>query len=75
MPLSPEDRWVEIGRHLDLVGAGAEMAERHATMLAARPDFETLAEIDLNRCAAALRLALARIERAQAIYRDKEIEQ
>lgn len=69
-----DDRWFKIGQHLDKIEAGASMCEHHAKMLAARPDFETAAEIELDLVTMALRHALARVERAQAIYREKEIE-
>lgn len=69
-----DDRWFQIGQHLDKIEAGAAMCDHHAKMLAKRPDFETAAAIELDLCAMALRAALARVEHAQAIYREKEIE-
>jgi hypothetical protein len=71
----PLDRWhATVTPHLDMIEAGAEMCERHALQLVRRPDWETRAQVDLDTCAMALRAALERIERAQAIYQAKEID-
>lgn len=73
MPM-PLDQWrAEVGRHLDLIGAGAAMAARHAEQLPIRPDFETYAEDDLRLCEIALTDALLRVQLARAIYNGKEI--
>jgi hypothetical protein len=74
MPM-PLDRWhATVTPHLDMIEAGAEMCERHAKALIIRPDWETRAQVELDVCAEALRAALARVERAQAIYQAKEID-
>jgi hypothetical protein len=69
------ETWREtVGHHLDMIGAGASMAARHAEQLPIRPGFETYAEDDLRLCEVALTDALLRIQMARAIYNSKEIE-
>jgi hypothetical protein len=59
---------------LDKIAAASMMVETHAKRLLVRPDWETIAEVELDLAAMTLRAALARIERAQAIYREKGID-
>lgn len=73
MPM-PLDQWRrEVGRHLDLICAGASMCARHCEQLPIRPGFETYAEDDLFLCENALREALVRIQFARAYYCNLEI--
>jgi hypothetical protein len=73
MPLDQWDR--DVGHHLDLIEAGAEMCARHAAALALRPALETKAEFEMARAEAVLTRALDSLRRAQTIYRDKEVDQ
>jgi hypothetical protein len=70
----PLDQWrAEVGKHLDMISAGASMTTRHAEQLPIRPGFETYAEDDLRLCEIALTDALLRVQLARAIYNSKEI--
>jgi hypothetical protein len=60
--------------HLTYIGAGAEMAARHARLLPFKPGFETLAQGELAEARRVLESALASIIAAEAIYEDKELE-
>jgi len=58
--------------HLHFIEAGCEMAARHAGLLPARPDFESLAEIELAEVRKVLHNALEQIITAQAMYQSKK---
>ena len=66
---------LEDSRDLDLIEAAADMMLRHVEDLGRRPPYETKAEDGLRRCEAALGAALQKIHLAQAIYRDKAVEE
>jgi hypothetical protein len=65
----------EVGPHLRLIEAGAEMTARHARLMLAKPGFPTIAEDRLSEARAALQKALAKIDAAQAVYSNKQLEQ
>jgi hypothetical protein len=72
--MMPLEQWRrEVSAHLDKIEAGAMMCLSHAEQLPLRPSFETTAENALADCATTLRRALGRVERAQAIFREKRI--
>jgi hypothetical protein len=77
MPMSL-DQWHDYRtgphRDLDLIASGSMMVEAAAKRLLARPDWETMAEVELDLAEMALRAALERLMRAQAHYRGKEID-
>jgi hypothetical protein len=74
MPMSLME-WDKVVRpHLDKIVEGADICATHADRLPLTPGFYTMAEEQMRRCEIALRAALTAIERAQAIYHDKEIE-
>ena len=61
----------DVRRHLDLIAVAADMCARHADELALKPDFETVAECNLNHCERVLANALTDVRRALEIYRSK----
>jgi hypothetical protein len=63
----------KVGKHLDLIEAGAAMAARHARALERRPAYETLAEDELEQVELKLRNALENIEAARSAYLSKEL--
>ena len=69
-----EDWDKKIGPRLQLIEAGAAMAERHVRALQVRPGFDTLAQDELQKVREALESALAKIVNAQNIYHDKPLE-
>jgi hypothetical protein len=78
MPM-PREEWIDhrTGPHgdLDKIASGSMMVEAAAKRLLVRPDWETAAWIELDLAAMTLREALARVERAQAIYQGKRIDE
>lgn len=61
----------KVGKHLDLIEAGAAMAARHARALDRRPAYETLAQSELDQVETTLRNALANVEAAKSTYMAK----
>jgi hypothetical protein len=61
----------QVGHHLQMIEAGAEICERHATRLLGTPDFETRAADDLARATATLARALARVVAARRLMEGK----
>lgn len=74
MRMSLEDWDSKVRPHLNYIRAGAEMAARHARALPLRPDFQSLAEIDLAETKAVLAAALAEIEAAERAYATTPVE-
>lgn len=68
MRMSLEDWDSKVRPHLNYIRAGAEMAARHARALPLRPDFQSMAEVDLAETKAVLTAALAEIEAAERAY-------
>jgi hypothetical protein len=66
---------VKVRPHLNLIGAGAEMAARHARALPFKLPFTTHAQDELEEARKVLENALASIVMAQAIYEAKPIDQ
>lgn len=60
-----------IGRNLQFIEAGAEMAARHARALIAKPAFETKAQDELAEARTVLEAALQKIIAAQTAYESK----
>lgn len=73
-PMPLEDYRQQVGKHLDLIEVGAEMAARHASMMVQKPGFETKAQDELNRAREVLEAALANVIAAQATYASKPME-
>lgn len=71
--ISMEEWSFSITPYLEGIRMGANMAARNARMLVARPNFETLAEDDLQKAREAVTSALAAIEAAQAAYQGTEV--
>lgn len=69
MTLSQWDK--EVRPHLHFIESGAAMAARHARLLPAKPDFETIAESELAEARTILQNALEQIVKAQAVYQSK----
>lgn len=69
MSLDDWDR--NVRPHLQFISAGAEMSARHARLLLAKPDFETLAGDDLRKVRMTLETALACVTAAEAIMEAK----
>jgi hypothetical protein len=59
--------------HLTYIGAGAEMASRHARALPFRPPFQTAAVDELRDAEQALEEALQKVREAMREYDRKEI--
>ena len=62
------------GKNLRFIEAGAEMAARHAKMMAVRPAFDTKAEDELAITRKVLETALANIKGAQETMKSKPVE-
>jgi len=62
----------KVGRHLQMIEAGADTCLRHAHQMAFRPDFETLAFDDLTRAETILTAALEKIQKAIATYQERD---
>lgn len=60
-----------IGRNLQFIEAGAEMAARHARALLSKPAFETKAQDELAQARKVLESALGSIIAAEALYEAK----
>lgn len=69
--VSLEDYDAHVGNHLKFITAGAEMCARNASLLVARPTFETLAEGELARAKQVLTDALAKVEAATVEFEGK----
>lgn len=68
------DDWDEkMGKHLQLIEQGADIAARHARLLAGKPEFMTLAEGELIVVRSVLESALAKVIEAQRVYEAKEV--
>jgi len=63
-----------VGKNLQFIEAGAEMAARHARMLPFKPPFETKAQDELAHARKVLESALASIIAAEIIYETKPAE-
>lgn len=61
----------QVGRHLEMIEAGAEICERHSRQLLEMPDFETRAADDLARATSTLARALARVVAARRMMEGK----
>jgi hypothetical protein len=60
------EEWDElVGRHLQLIEAGAEICERHAKQLMGMPDWQTRAAQDVARVERLLSSALTTIVRTR----------
>ena len=70
-----EDYDKSIKPHLNFIRSGAEMAARHARALTAKPQFATLAELELAETRETLEAALKLVDAAQSQYRGKPMEQ
>jgi hypothetical protein len=66
-----QDWDVKVKPHLHLIEAGAEITVRHTRALLCRPEFKTLAMVELGECRRVLETALADVIAAQAIYAAK----
>ena len=62
----------QVGHHLEMIEAGAEICERHARQLFAVPEFETKAADELARATVTLARALARVVAARRHMEDKQ---
>jgi hypothetical protein len=62
-----------VGKNLQFIEAGAEMAARHARMLPFKPAFETKAKEELTAARKVLESALGSILAAEAVYEAKPI--
>lgn len=68
----PLDEYHEyVGRHLEMIEAGAEMTARHANQMMQKPSFLTKAECHLDRAEEVLEAALAKVREARSIYQHK----
>jgi hypothetical protein len=69
--LTLEDWDASVGRHLQLIEAGAEICERHATALMGMPDWETRALERLQSAEKLLGRALVRLAKARQDMENK----
>jgi hypothetical protein len=60
---------------LDKIASGSMMVEAAAKRLLVRPDWETVAKVELDLATMTLAAALERLVRAQAIYQAKRIDE
>lgn len=66
------EEWdADIGRHLSLIEAGAEICERHAQQLAGMPDWETKAMERVRQAERILSRALVRLARTRQMMENK----
>jgi len=72
MALSLSEWDEKVGRHLHYIEAGAEMCARHVSQLIWRPQFETYTLDDLGHVERCLTMALAKVQKAQADYAEKQ---
>ncbi len=63
----------KIKTHLDYISAGAEMIERHIDLLIGRPDFDTIAEHNVDLALLTLSTALRKVEKAKQELRNKPV--
>ncbi|MBO0715923.1 MAG: hypothetical protein J2P55_01125 [Rhizobiales bacterium] len=71
MKLTLEEWDASVGRHLQLIEAGAEICERHAQQLMGMPDWETKALERLQSAEGLLNRALVRLARARQMMENK----
>jgi hypothetical protein len=69
-----EEYDVKVKPHLNLIGAGAELAARHARALPFKLPFTTHAQDELAEARMVLENALASIIQAQSLYEAKPLE-
>jgi hypothetical protein len=72
LPLAEYDE--KIGRHLKYIREGADMIVRHVDQMVFRPDFESLAEAEIEKAETWLVTALERVRRAKAEFRKKPVD-
>ena len=72
MPLSLEDWYAGVSKHLQSIEAGAEICERHAKELLGMPEWDTLATEHINAAEVALIKLLGRVARVRKIMGEKE---
>ena len=72
MPLSLEDWYAGVSKHLQSIEAGAEICERHAKELVGMPEWDTLAMDRLLAADFALNKLIVRISRIMAMLEDKQ---
>ena len=72
MPLSLEDWYAGVSKHLQSIEAGAEICEEHAKKLMGMPEWDTLATAHVNAAEVALIKLLGRIARVRKVLEEKE---
>ena len=72
--MSLEEYDHKIGHHLRMIRHHAMAMVVHAEMMARRPEFETLAEDELEKCDAVLALALGKVRYSLQTVREKPID-
>ena len=72
MPLSLEDWYAGVSKHLQSIEAGAEICERHAKELVGMPEWDTLAVEHVNAAEVALIKLLGRVARVRKVLGEKE---
>jgi uncharacterized membrane protein YfbV (UPF0208 family) len=68
-----EDWDQKVSPHLQFIEAGAAMAARHARQLVAKPDFDSLAEDELDKAFRVLAAALDQIITARKAYKNAPV--
>jgi hypothetical protein len=72
LPPLPLEEWDElIGRHLQLIEAGAEICENHAKQLFGVPEWETRAADQLDKAERLISSALLRLNKAKQEMKGK----
>jgi hypothetical protein len=72
MPLEQWDR--DVGLHLRYIVAGTEMIASHVNQIPFRPEFETMAEDQMEFIERLLENKLECVRRARAEFRSKKLE-
>ena len=72
MPLTLEDWYAGVSKHLQSIEAGAEICERHARELIGMPEWDTLAIDRLEAADIALNRLVVRISKARETLLEKQ---
>lgn len=74
MPLTLEKYDSEVGFHLRMIRHHLAYVKFHSETMTHRPDFETQAEDDMEKCRDALAQALGTINHAIGVYKAKPVD-
>ena len=70
MKLTMEEWDAQMGHHLEFIKAGAEMVWRHTKALNMRPEFQTMAESQIDDAMTLLVKALATLEMSKDKFKE-----